>query len=173
MPALSFTEEASEETGLWPRLVDRALQLWDAMAMEKFDSVPEVDAARRKKGRKHRKKKKPVPRLPRYASPHSPSRTNRYLTPLGYTQYYLPLNQHQNPNWTIEYITYPAEHIKKHLPAHMQGITSVLERTVEAPYRLKEWTIPHLLNLAKDLAGSKKLWKDYVRRMYVSSGYTG
>lgn len=133
-----------------------------------------LDATRRKKGRKHRRKKKrPVPRLTRHFSPDSPSRTNRYLTTLGYTQYYLPLDQHQTPEWTIEYVTYPTEKLKTYLPAHMYSNSSAFDKTVHAPYQLQEWTIPNLINLAKDLAKSKTLWKEYVKRMYVSSGYVG
>ena len=48
-----------------------------------------------KKGRKHsrpkHRKKHRHGRLPRYASPHSPSRTNTFLTPLGYSQWVLNL----------------------------------------------------------------------------------
>lgn len=165
--------EAEAQIGLWRRLRDRALQVWDSSIAEHLHTWLELDVTRRRKGRKHRKKKKPVPRLPRYSSPQSPSRTNRYLTPLGYTQYYLPLHQHQSPNWTIEYITYPAENMINYLPGHVYDNSTASERTVEAPYQLKEWTIPNLLNLAKDLAGSRKLWKEYVRRMYVSSGFVG
>ncbi|OCF61739.1 endopolyphosphatase [Kwoniella mangroviensis CBS 10435] len=50
-------------------------------------------------------------RLPRYYSKESPSRSNKALTPLGYTQFYLPkLNkQKQKPEWEIEYTTYKKE----------------------------------------------------------------
>jgi endopolyphosphatase len=172
--AVAVEDHNNQDDGVLVRITERAMQMWDAIADGSFRDLLEVGVMRRRKGRKHRKKKKkPVPRLPRYASPRSPSRTNRYLTPLGYTQYFLPLNEHHSPNWTIEYITYPPESIKSYLPTHMQGNTSALGRAIEAPYQMKEWTIPGLINLAKDVAGSKKLWKDYVRRMYVSSGFVG
>nr|XP_018260508.1 uncharacterized protein I303_07429 [Kwoniella dejecticola CBS 10117]OBR82666.1 hypothetical protein I303_07429 [Kwoniella dejecticola CBS 10117] len=47
-------------------------------------------------------------RQPRYYSKDSPSRSNKALSPLGYTQFYLPkLNkQGSTPQWEIEYTTY-------------------------------------------------------------------
>jgi endopolyphosphatase len=46
---------------------------------------------------------------PRYYSKHSPSRTNSPLSPLGYTQFYLPdvdSSSKKVPEWVIEYTTY-------------------------------------------------------------------
>lgn len=130
----------------------------------------DLDIFRRKrKGRKHRrKKKKPVQRLPRYASADSPARRNRYLTPLGYTQYYLPIDRYQEPNWTLEYITYPEKRMQHFLPKHMQLNASMAG--IDAPYQLDDLTIPSWLTLAKGLTRSKRKWKQYVRRMYVDSG---
>lgn len=103
-------EEEEEETSSWLQLILRR--------------------------RKHRKKKKrPAPRLPRHFSPASPSRTNRFLTPLAYDQYYLP-----HANWTLEYST-----------------------------ELDDLTIGSWLGFAKQLTKHKKLWKQYVRRMYVGA----
>lgn len=54
-------------------------------------------------------------RKPRYNSPISPSRSNRYLSPLGFVQFYLPNltgsgeNGKEAPKWEIEYTTYPKE----------------------------------------------------------------
>ncbi|WVR08267.1 hypothetical protein IAU60_005314 [Kwoniella sp. DSM 27419] len=48
-------------------------------------------------------------RLPRYYSKDSPSRSNRPLTPLGYTQFYLPKVDKQTeevPEWVVEYTTF-------------------------------------------------------------------
>lgn len=158
----------------WRRLLDRAMQTWEALSADGLDRIFAIDITRRRKGRKHRKKKKPVPRLTRHFSPFSPSRTNRYLTPLGYTQYYLPLeSQQESPTWSIEYVTYRTNKLKTYLPEHMHGNSSTFEAEVEAPYQMKEWTIPAIIGLAKDLASSKKLWKEYVKRMYVSSGFVG
>lgn len=47
---------------------------------------------------KNRKKKKkpsspPAPKIPRHASPDSPSRSKKFLTPLGYTQFFLDLDR--------------------------------------------------------------------------------
>lgn len=174
MGASAVLDKVDGQVGPWKRIVKRALQLWDSSAIEAYHALLAIDITRRRKGRKHRKKKKkPITRLPRYSSPNSPSRSNRYLTPLGYTQYYLPLNQYEHPNWTIEYITYPTESLKTYLPAHMHGNSSAFEKSVQAPYQMKQWNIPVLLNLAKDLASSKILWKEYVKRMYVSSGFVG
>lgn len=92
-----------------------------------------ITARRRKKkkgGGKKRKKPTP-PSIPRHADPNSPSRTNTYLSPLGYTQFYLNLvtaNENDGhgpskegierakngsahrlpPKWEIEYTTFDA-----------------------------------------------------------------
>lgn len=78
--------------------------------------------------KKKKKKKHPrAPRLPRHFSPLSPSMTNRFLTPLGYTQFYLELDEANRnaghgrfafppsslrpplPPWEVEYLTFDAE----------------------------------------------------------------
>lgn len=121
----------------------------------------------KKKRKKHRKKKKPAPRLPRYFSADSPSRRNRYLSPLGYTQYYLPIDKHDNPDWLIEYTSYASSKSHLYLPTPMQPNSSTT--ALHASYGLDDLTIPSWLAMAKELTKSKSLWKSYVNRMYVSS----
>ncbi|KAK4704578.1 hypothetical protein P7C70_g1627, partial [Phenoliferia sp. Uapishka_3] len=97
---------------------------------------------KRKDKKKKRKKhhKRPAPRMPRHFSPDSPSLTNKYLSPLGYTQFYIDLddaNLHSgfgpgeeaqqleaestllskrpSPNWDVEYVTFGAEAYAKGL----------------------------------------------------------
>lgn len=52
-------------------------------------------------------------RKPRYSSPDAPSRSNQPLTPLGYTQFYLPdlARQKKKPEWQIEYTTFKPKHL--------------------------------------------------------------
>lgn len=48
-------------------------------------------------------------KLPRYYDKRSPSRKNGPLTPLGYTQFYLPdidTNHETAPEWQVEYSTF-------------------------------------------------------------------
>ena len=56
----------------------------------------------RRKGRKHKKKKRKP--LPRHASPNSPSRTNTYLSLLGYSQWVMDIDEQ---NKAIEHILDP------------------------------------------------------------------
>lgn len=63
------------------------LNLWDATIPDPFKSKKD------KKNKKKKKKKKAPKPKPRHSSPLSPSRTNRFLSPLGYTQYYLDLER--------------------------------------------------------------------------------
>ena len=123
--------------------------------------------ALRRKRRKHRKKKKPIPRLPRHASSDSPARRNRYLSPLGYTQYFLPIDRFEDPAWEIEYTTYAADKVADFLPAHMQPNNSL--SMLPKSYELPDLTIPSWLQLAKKFTKSKNMWNTYVHRMYVSS----
>ncbi|KGB78065.1 endopolyphosphatase [Cryptococcus deuterogattii R265] len=64
-------------------------------------------------------------RKPRHYSKRSPSRTNRALSPLGYTQFYLPsmMNQKKKPEWEIEYTTYK---VKKLVPSSPENTTQPL-----------------------------------------------
>lgn len=64
-------------------------------------------------------------RKPRHYSKRSPSRTNRALSPLGYTQFYLPsmINQKKKPEWEIEYTTYK---VKKLVPSSPENTTQPL-----------------------------------------------
>ena len=54
---------------------------------KKLPHVPGDEYCRR---RKNRDKIACQPRIPRHASPESPSRTNRFGTPLGYAQFFMP-----------------------------------------------------------------------------------
>ena len=59
-------------------------------------------------------------RKPRYSSPESPSRSNKPLTPLGYTQFYLPDLEDQKtpPKFKVEYTTFKAKEL---LPPNVSG----------------------------------------------------
>ncbi|KAL9937177.1 hypothetical protein V8E36_003586 [Tilletia maclaganii] len=52
----------------------------------------------RRRHRKHKKRKHRKKKLPRYASPDSPARTNTYLSMLGYSQWVLDLDR-ANAEW--------------------------------------------------------------------------
>lgn len=159
---------SSAATGAWSRAKTALSNFADLDLASRIFRL-DIDVLRRKrKGRKHKKKKKPVVRLPRYTSPDSPARKNRYLSPLGYTQFYLPIDRHTSPNWTLEYITYPEARLQHFLPKHM--LRTVDAADVDAPYKLQDLTIQSWLHLAKSLTKSKRKWKQYVRRMYVDSG---
>ena len=82
---------------------------------------------KRKGGHRHGKPKDDCSRLenedkphctfkkkPRYYSKHSPSRKNGPLSPLGYTQFYMPNVDDQSdgpPTWVVEYTTYKVNHL--------------------------------------------------------------
>lgn len=70
-------------------------------------------------------------RLPRYYSKYSPSRSNQPLTPLGYTQFYLPdvdnVDEGKPPKWEIEYSTYKPSQL---LPPGNGSLESWLEGPV-------------------------------------------
>ncbi|OXG95688.1 endopolyphosphatase [Cryptococcus neoformans A2-102-5] len=64
-------------------------------------------------------------RKPRHYSKRSPSRTNRALSPLGYTQFYLPsmMKQKKKPEWEVEYTTYK---VKTLVPSSPENTTQPL-----------------------------------------------
>ncbi|GMK57666.1 hypothetical protein CspeluHIS016_0405000 [Cutaneotrichosporon spelunceum] len=75
---------------------------------------------------------------PRYASPDSPSRSNRPFTTLGYTQFYIPdLDQLKKPKtppeWEIEYTTFPASSL---LPESLTNGIRKYGQPPPVPYHL-------------------------------------
>lgn len=160
-----------------------------------------------------KKKKRPTyPPLPRYSSKHSPSRSNAFLTPLGYTQYFLHLdefNAHEGygsaarlqkggerprPEWVVEYTTRPAVEVAERLmgafdaeeegelglwPKEVvkavrdgKGLKEVIKRLRDedvTPYEMEDLTLRRWLNLARQIAKGGREWKDYRKRMFVSS----
>ncbi|ORY83472.1 Metallo-dependent phosphatase-like protein [Leucosporidium creatinivorum] len=160
-----------------------------------------------------KKKKRPnYPPLPRYSSKHSPSRSNAFLTPLGFTQYFLRLddfNAHEGygsaarlqkggerprPEWVVEYTTRPAEEVAERLQGAFdaeedgelglwpeevvkavkggKGLKEVVKKLREedvTPYEMKDLTLGRWLKLARRIAAGGREWKDYRKRMFVSS----
>ncbi|WWC93041.1 uncharacterized protein L201_008005 [Kwoniella dendrophila CBS 6074] len=111
------------------------------------DNAIEVLKKNRRPGHRHDKKRKKgdckkkenedkphcvFRRLPRYYDKNSPSRSNRALTPLGYTQFYLPkINKQSNepPQWEIEYTTYK----KDVLVPHPSNLTAQSQKWNQPP----------------------------------------
>ncbi|SPC61264.1 related to PPN1 - vacuolar endopolyphosphatase [Ustilago sp. UG-2017b] len=204
---------------------------------------------KKKKGKKHRKHK-----LPRHTSPSSPSRTNTYLSMLGYSQWVMDID---DQNETIESILHPhklnsagvGEEKKKHRDkddeekkkrrkeAGKQQVSYKLEYATHPPevlwqefdpsftqrglrgpvpvpkallekelkraglkqpfitsevdeekkgtgrrklakplrkltdYSLPSVTVGEMMDLARRLVVDKKLWKQFVARIYSESGY--
>ncbi|GJN92682.1 hypothetical protein Rhopal_005717-T1 [Rhodotorula paludigena] len=97
----------------------------------------------RRKGQKG-KEKRPT-RPPRHSSPHSPSRTNTFLSPLSYTQYVIPLSELERPassapgfdndtrpeppRWEIEYTTLSASEAARRILAASSSSTSSSPRS--------------------------------------------
>lgn len=116
-----------------PFALQSSLKQWHTSSMEEL-----LRKKKKKKGKKNKKKKRPV--LRRHVSPSSPSRHNRFLTPLGYTQFYLPLhkiNKHDGwgptppdksdkarplPGFEVEYVTSTHQQLAKlALEMHKDG----------------------------------------------------
>lgn len=73
---------------------------------------------------------------PRYYSKHSPSRSNKPLTPLGYAQFYLPDLDKQTesaPQWILEYSTFK---LKNLLPGWMFNTTDEHTQPLPVPLHL-------------------------------------
>ncbi|SCZ88506.1 BZ3500_MvSof-1268-A1-R1_Chr10-2g02982 [Microbotryum saponariae] len=179
-------------------------------------SLPVMEITRKKK---KRRKQQPRRRLPRYSSPNAPGRSNRFLTPLGFTQYYLELDQanefegfgseaawqkggdRPRPVWNVEYVTMPAETVARRLmegggdseetdldpfvssavwPAEVlnatqsggsvEDVVQMLRQLDLTPYELDDLTLGSWLCLARRIAKGGKAWKNFRKRMFVSSG---
>jgi endopolyphosphatase len=141
----------SPECATLPLSIDRLMRFTPSWPVDSSEDVSltaispsELEEDLAKKGRKHRgrkkKRRRKKPRLPRHASPHSPSRTNRFLTPLSYTQFFINLdeaNKHDGwgrhhkgekgeipppPKWQVEYTTTPPRELARHLLGSGVGV---------------------------------------------------
>lgn len=129
-------------------------------------------------------------RRQRHANATSPSRMNRYLSPLGYAQFYLPdldiRADGQPPAWQIEYTSYTRERLEAvidgtdeadvppvplHLLPGAQGngtssSTEVKNRLKEiTPFSMLDLTIPSWAAFATKLVKSKEQWKRFASNM--------
>jgi endopolyphosphatase len=133
---------------------------------------------------------------PRHASPDSPSRNNTLWSLLGYAQYYLPdlgeSKKKSPPRYRMEYMTFdidairPPNHnetsvpdgemlrkrvhwvppVPKHLlPKSLRDGNRT--RSKFAPYKMNDLTIPSWIEFARELGGSKRLWKQFIGFMYM------
>lgn len=135
------------------------------------DNAIEI-ARKRRGGHRHGKKKddctlpenedKPhctFKHKPRYYSKHSPSRSNKPLTPLGYAQFYLPDVDKQTesaPGWLLEYSTFK---LKNLLPGWMFNTTDDHTQPLPVPLHLLPSYDPDLTpdSLAQAGEGSDEL----------------
>jgi endopolyphosphatase len=146
---------------------------------------------KRRKHKHHHKKKKSKHSLKRHISPHSPSRSNRFLSLLGYEQYYLDLfkvNKHPDHKieWELEYVTFGKEHLAEVLVARNDSLlqdldvsttTERIHQTTEllqkkshlTPYEMPDLTVGAWLKLAHRLAKDESLWSGFKNRIYVSA----
>lgn len=150
------------------------------------DSFQALRHKRRKS--KHRRKKKKQPtydRIPRHVSPHSPSRSNRFGTLLGYVQYYLPLNQvnaHHGwganptnasirpfPEFEVEYTTYTSESLQELIKTWPNSESLKGKNEDLTAYGMSDLTIGSWLDLTSRLSKGGNVWKGYVKRMFVQT----
>jgi endopolyphosphatase len=192
-----YTFNVTASTVYRPRAADledeeaETPSIFSALRQRVFGSpLVDIDAkGRRGRRRKGRKRKKPsgFPRLPRHAAPDSPSRTNRYLTPLGYTQWFIDLARANaagddvRPEWEIEYTTYDRPTLEGFLrgdadhdtptpfPWVGETVVGVERRSWKelTPYGMPDLTLGRWLELAHDLG--RHGWKGFRTRMFVST----
>ncbi|BGP41668.1 Endopolyphosphatase [Rhodotorula kratochvilovae] len=126
-------EEDDEERGTLARLVDAVKRKGRR-------------GGKGKKGKKRPQDPDRPPKPPRRSSPHAPARTNTYLSPLSYTQYFLPLsaytapgvaNGSAPPQWQVEYTTLSASEAARRLIAGEGGQSDPVfpPETLPAPVR--------------------------------------
>ena len=125
--------------------------------------------------------------LPRYYDKNSPSRRNGPLTPLGYTQFYLPdidTRSKSPPKWKIEYSTFTMDKLVPNttetkqpppvplhfLPGHQdeEGVdTAKAKKKLNklTPFKMEDLTIGSYVTLAKRLAKQDKPWDTFRKFM--------
>ncbi|KAF8897542.1 endopolyphosphatase [Infundibulicybe gibba] len=122
-----------------------------------------------------------------YSDPHSPSRTNRLWTPLGYAQYYIPHleagDKTHEPSFELEYLTFPVERLHPdpldgmmgdfQYPLPLHNLPRVLRQgnvseSKYSPYELPDLTIGSWVDLGRRLGDAKheKLRRRFRKYMY-------
>jgi endopolyphosphatase len=105
---------------------------------------------------------------PRYYSKHSPSRSNKPLTPLGYAQFYLPDIDKQTdsaPGWILEYTTFK---LKNLLPGWMFNTTDDHTQPLPVPLHLLPNYDPSLSANAEQGVKGKDKEKDKLEEFVKS-----
>ena len=110
-----------------------------------LDTLAQLPLGLFKKRRRHRKTQPP-----RHTSPDSPIRSNRFLTPLGYTQLYIDL---------------PVANLRPEVPPEWQ-----VEYETGQAYGMHDLTVGSWLELARRLAADDELYEAYVDRFSVGTG---
>lgn len=171
---------------------------------EYFQQMGDVNASKRKSGHRHKQPKDDCSRpenedkphcvfkdLPRFYNKSSPSRSNQPLTPLGFTQFYLPdVDTHSTtpPDWVVEYATFKPRHLFPNmsestqpppvpfhlLPDYTPGLEEATAEERETymkklkkvtPWKMKDLTIGSYIKLARKLVIEKKLWNKFTEYM--------
>jgi len=178
--------------------IDDVADSYFALAIQTVSSyIPDLsslDSFKKRKKKKRRKHEKIKP-LPRHVSSHSPARTNRFLSLLGYEQYYLQLEKvNKNngygylnassdsnrpwPEFELEYATYTVERLKEVLALTTLSVSNTTREEEEdaskrlkklAPYCMPDLTIKEWLKLSHRLSHDEKLWKGFEDRIFVST----
>jgi len=137
---------------------------------EQIDIDSEIDIEKKRPGgHRHGRKKDDCSRpenqdkphctfkhKPRYYSKHSPSRSNKPLTPLGYAQFYLPDIDQQTdsaPGWILEYTTFK---LKNLLPGWMFNTSDTHTQPLPVPLHLLPNYDPTLSDSQDDLKDKEK-----------------
>lgn len=150
-----------------------------------IDSIDTVDIQVKKGKKKPKMKKdKTIPKPKPDGLPMGPAFENQFGTPLSFTQYYLKLDRlnkqyyklvnkkkyENNLEQLIEDIfSYEIEYTSSDL-LKLAGVipkTADFESDLEVP----DLTVKTYLQIMKGLVRKKKIWKKFLKWVYVSSGY--
>jgi len=104
----------------------------------------------------------------------APSRKNGPLSPLGYTQFWVPKLDDERPTWEFEYATYDPSRfvfpddtspsIWLPIPPKLIPNTTVLEERL--PYRLPDGTVESWMDLARRIGDSEEMQEMFYWYMY-------
>lgn len=152
---------------------------WDAF-YQKLDEImnsdyeeedDEIEAEAKKSG-KNRKKKgskadKTIPRKKPESLPLGPAYTPQLFSPTKFVQYYADLKEINKEYYKL------IKSGKKPEEAAQSAFKFQLEYTSDDdPYPMKSLTVKDYISLASKLANDEKVWKKFLKRSFMSTGYT-
>lgn len=167
-----FESEASSwQKSSWDLFYQKLDEIMDRETSDDIlmEDEIEIEKKKNKKNRKDKKKKsdKTIPKKKPKNLPLGPAYTPQLFSPTKFVQYYVDLEQVNKDYYSL------LESGKKPGDAAKTAFEYQVEYTSDdGPYPMAGLMVRDFISLASRLATDKKIWKKFMKRAFMSTGYT-